>query len=413
MISPNKIKLMKTYKIIALGVMIFIAACKKDDAKTSSASPKIDRIRLINPAKKDSSFTAALPGTQIVIEGANIGGVVKIYFNDTDAWFNPVYNTDRIMIVTIPKFAPTAANKPDVTSKIRMVTDHGETLYDFTLTPPNPTITNIKNENTIPGQEMVIAGESLFQIQHITFPGNRIVSDFTANAAGTQVLVKVPADLGIESGKLTITTKFGSVNSAGSINQVTGDGMISNFSQTSQVAWGVFNWAYWGGILGNNSAVFPNNTAHYLQNIFGGIDANNTNWFEGNRSGNFTRYKVFNTFTATDPAANYALKFEINTAEPWKAGICQLRFNDAYVNRWTPYLSAAGASFTTGNQWQTVTIPLSEFKTAEGKGTAAATLGNIVAADGSLLFNYRFITETEPIALFNSAFDNFRIAKIK
>ncbi|MES2457583.1 MAG: glycan-binding surface protein [Bacteroidota bacterium] len=405
---------MKTYKLITLGIaMLIIAACKKNDEEVASGNPKIDRIRLTNPAKKDSTFTAALPGTQIVIEGENIGGVQKIYFNDTEAWFNPVYNTDRHMIVTIPKYAPTAANQPEVKSKIRMVTTHGEVSYDFTLTPPDPIITSINNENTIPGQEMTILGESLFQVQSITFPGNRVVTEFSVSAAGNQILVKVPADLRIESGILTVTTKFGSANSAGVINKVAGEGMISNFSQASQIAWGVFNWGYFGGIVTNNASLFPNNREHYLQNIFGGIDANNSNWYEGNRSGNFTRFKVFNTFTAGDPAASYALKFEMNTIEPWKAGVCLLRFNDAYAHRWMPYLTAANKSFSTGNTWQTITVPLSEFKTSEGKGNAAVTLGNIVAADGTLLLNYRFITETEPIALFNSAFDNFRIVKIK
>ncbi len=405
---------MKTYKILALGMaVLIIGACKKDNAEVSSGSPKIDRIRLLNPAKKDSTFTAALPGTQVVIEGENIGGVQKIYFNGVEAWFNPVYNTDQVMIVTIPRYAPTAANKPDVDSKIRMLTSHGETFYDFTLTPPDPTITYIKNENTIPGQDLTIVGESLFQVTNVTFPGDRVVTVFSASPDGTQLVVKVPADLGITSGILTVNTKFGKVNSAGPINKVAGEGMISNFSQASQVAWGVFNWGYFGGIVTNNASLFPNNREHYLQNIFGGIDANNSNWYEGNRSGNFTRYKVFNTFTAADPANQYALKFEMNTIEPWKAGVCLLRFNDAYANRWTPYLSAPNKSFTTGNTWQTITIPLSEFKTSEGKGNAAATLGNIVAADGTLLLNYRFITETEPITLFNSAFDNFRIVKIK
>jgi hypothetical protein len=405
---------MKIYKILVLGIlMCVIAACKKDNTEPSSGSPKIERVRLLNPAKKDSTFTAALPGTQIVIEGENIGGVYKIYFNGAEAWFNPVYNTDQVMIVTIPRSAPTAASKPDVDNKIKIVTNHGETTYDFTLTPPDPIITYIKNENTVPGQEMTIVGESLFQVVSISFPGDRIVTDFTANAAGNQILVVVPADLGIESGILTVNTKFGKAKSPGLVNKVAGEGMISNFSQASQVSWGIFNWGYFGGIISNSSSLFPNNREHYLQNIFGGIDANNSNWYEGNRSGNFTRYKVFNTFIATDPAGNYALKFEMNTIEPWKAGICLLRFNDAYANRWTPYLSAPNKSFTTGNSWQTITIPLSEFRTSEGKGTAAATIGNIVAADGTLLLNYRFITEAEPIVLFNSAFDNFRIVKIK
>lgn len=413
---------MKAYKYIyrlfiaslaAAVWFLLLPACKKDH-NDSLGTPEIKRVRLLHPSLKDSTITAALPGTEVVLQGENIGGVVKIFFNDAEARFNPAYNTTTNMIVIIPRTAPTAATKPDVTNLIRMVTSHGETTFSFTLTPPKPNILWVKNENTIPGNQMTIMGENMFRIENISFPGGNVVNDFTASADGTQVLVTVPAGIGSESGRLFLKAVYGTDSSDGPVNKITGDGMISNFSKPTDYAWGVNNWSGWGAVVTAANDLFPGNREHYIQHNFGGVTAWEGTWWLNNRTGVFDSVKVFTSSDMlTEPAANYALKFEINTKEAWKAGYIVLRFNNLYANRWTPYLSLPGMTFNTENKWQTATIPLSEFRLNEGKGNAATFIGNLVAPTGKTLFNYRFITEVDPWPVFNAAFDNFRIVKIK
>src|SRR5690349_7010661 len=113
--------------------------CKKN----SSGPPSITGIRIIDPANRDSLFTKAVPGTEIVIQGSNLDGAKEILFNDTSAYFNPVYNTNSNIIVVIPSSAPTAAANPTVPNVIKVVTDHGITSYSFTLYLPAPAISGI------------------------------------------------------------------------------------------------------------------------------------------------------------------------------------------------------------------------------------------------------------------------------
>jgi hypothetical protein len=46
-------------------------------------------------------------------------------------------------------------------------------------------------------------------------------------------------------------------------------------------------------------------------------------------------------------------------------------------------------------------------------GGGAASLASLVKPDGKVAFSYRFITEDDPVEVFNTAFDNFRIIKIR
>ena len=71
--------------IIAAGAVIF--SCKKNDSGTGQ--PVITKVRLVDTTKRDSTFTQAVPGTLVVIEGNNFSGVQAVLFNDTSAYFNP------------------------------------------------------------------------------------------------------------------------------------------------------------------------------------------------------------------------------------------------------------------------------------------------------------------------------------
>src|SRR5882724_4363464 len=108
--------------------LLFIAAfiqfaCKKN---SNSAPPSVTNVRLVDPTKKDSTFTQALPGILIAIQGSGFTGLKAIFFNDTSAYFNPVYVTNNTIIVTIPSTAKTAATAPGVPSTLKLVTDHGQ-----------------------------------------------------------------------------------------------------------------------------------------------------------------------------------------------------------------------------------------------------------------------------------------------
>lgn len=183
---------MKKLLITVIAVVAFLPiACKKDAG--SSGQPVVTGVRSIDTTKRDSLFTQATPGTLIVIEGNNFGGLQAVYFNDTSAYFNPSYVTSTTIIITIPSTAQTAATNPDVKNVIRIVTDHGETSYSFSLYLPPPTINSISFDNS--GSVVYINGNNFEGIQKITFPvsGNDTALSYEVNKTFTQITAEIPS----------------------------------------------------------------------------------------------------------------------------------------------------------------------------------------------------------------------------
>jgi len=181
-------------QILLLLIIVMIGltqyACQKDNG--DSGTPAITNIRVVDTTKRDSSFTAALPGTMIVIQGSNLGGLQAVYFNDTAAYFNPVYATSTNIIVTIPSTAPTKAANPDVQNIIKVVTDHGTATYDFTLYLEPPVINSISFDNS--GTMVTINGTNFQGIQKITFPvpGADTALSYSVNKEFTQIIAAIP-----------------------------------------------------------------------------------------------------------------------------------------------------------------------------------------------------------------------------
>src|SRR5260370_17598140 len=94
-------------KIVFL--LLFVAgiialSCNKNNG---GGPPEITGVRSLDTTRRDSFFVAAVPGTEIVIQGHNLGGLQQAFFNDTSAYFNPVYNTTTNITIPIPATAHT------------------------------------------------------------------------------------------------------------------------------------------------------------------------------------------------------------------------------------------------------------------------------------------------------------------
>ncbi|SFE01037.1 hypothetical protein SAMN05518672_104131 [Chitinophaga sp. CF118] len=396
-------------------MLLLLLACSKD--KDISGSPVVNTVTLLDSLHQDSSFVRALPGTLILITGQNLNGAVTVSFNGQSAYFNSTYNTNTHLIITIPGNAPTEATDPDVPNTIRIVTSHGETSYSFVVDIPPPAIAAISNENALPGDSLIIYGSSLWLIDKVIFPGGHELTEFVENAAGTRLGMIMP-DLGDDTGRIEIQAKYGNTVSNAPLNDHQSGNVISNLTAAGETGeLPVFNWGWWGANRTTDASMFPGTRGAYLQNIFGGVGAKDGAWWNGNRSGNFSEVAMFTSDVMTQQAANYALKFEINTKEPWTAGVDVLRMGDNYAYRFMPWSTAADGIADTKDTWVTVTVPLSEFKTVadgvEGTGAGAVTMADLLKDGGVVAFGYRFITEASPVDVYNAAFDNFRIVKIK
>lgn len=174
--------------ITAIGLIQF--ACKKDLA--GSGQPVINNVRVVDSTKRDSFFTSAMPGTLIVIQGSNLDDAKAIYFNDTSAYFNPVYATGNNIIVTIPSTAPTAATNASVPNTIKVVTSHGTATFSFQLYLPPPYISSISLDNS--GKIVYINGGNFKGVKKITFPvpGADTALSYKVNATFTQIAAEIP-----------------------------------------------------------------------------------------------------------------------------------------------------------------------------------------------------------------------------
>lgn len=405
--------------LFGFGSLLFLSSCEKEEVL---GPPVITQVRLLDPTKKDSTFAAARPGTQILVEGQNLKNITNIYFNDFPAGFNTVYNTNTNVIVTIPSNATTEATNPNVPHKLRIVTSRGDATYDFVLIIPPPVIHSISNENALPGSVVTVRGSNLWLIERVLI-GTVEASGVESNADGTEMEFVMP-NLGTTPGRMTIEAKYGTTKSRAPLNMfaAANTGLISNLTaewetndpNPAQSEPSVFRWAWWGAQRPSNPADFPGTRGAYLHHIFGGIGAGNGAWWENNRTGQFEgNVQVIPAADISKPAANYAIKFEVNTKEPWTTAICRIRFSDgAYSYNWEPHKTAENQVFDTENQWITVTIPLNLMRTNNGTGTPASTVGQVLPNGQASLTTWILAPENQGIDIFNTAFDNFRIVEL-
>lgn len=384
---------MKTYKnlvIIALGAASVLASCvdEPDKFELTAGQPTINYIRLQDVASKDSLLTEAYTATPICIVGENLTSIKEMYFNDVKAVLNTSYITNNTMLVSVPKDIP-GSN----TGKIYMVTRDADTVtYDFKVLVPAPVVSSMTNEWTAIGDEAVINGQYFVddpnQPLAITFTG---VNNST-NIPVTQIKEITPSSVrfvvpeGVEEGQLSVSTIYG--KSASKFYFHDSRGLITNFDGATDVVpqgWNITaTYSTEGGVDGQYVQVGPAETDG------GWVEDLKLPFWCGNWSGD----PMSITSGAGIPLRNFidfsnwqnmSFKFElyIPKSNPWSAGALQIMFmnyqdaaNDSWQNNTYGRTSADGGldlpralynpwkdtgSFDTGDQWITVTIPLTDF----------------------------------------------------
>lgn len=182
---------MKKILFLIMVTAVAFFSCKKNDV--GKGLPVINRVRAVDAATSDSFFVRAIPGSLIVIQGANFDGLQAVLFNDTSAYFNPSYATSTDIIVRIPATAQTAAANPNVPNVIKVITNHGTATYTFTLYLPPPSISSISFDNS--GTLVYINGYNFQGIKKITFPvpgTNDTAVSYTVNRTFTQIVAVIP-----------------------------------------------------------------------------------------------------------------------------------------------------------------------------------------------------------------------------
>lgn len=373
--------------MVAFGALLSFQSCdNKDDV---DGAPMITNVRLLDPATADSSLSAALPGSKIVIQGQNLGSVLKVYFNDFDATFNSALGSNNNIIITIPAEAPTKAVNPDVTNKIKVVTKGGEATYDFSLTPPKPLLSGLYSEFVKPGGTVIINGDYFYNIKTVKLGTTTLE---ILSSTEKEIRAKMPAVAAIDY--LTIESEFGTVKTNFKMNDSTIHMMNFDVPATT-----------WGSTVCYGTAP-----------IIAATDP-------GAISGKFSRIKqtslpatgyddkwvlstcYFEFKLPAGAAENRQFKFEHNVVEAWKAGKYDITLNAGgtdYIYSFQPWNSTVYQStgyMTSG--WKTAAIELTEFKSSSG--------GTIADVSKITDLKVSFGTPDTVIDSFNTSVDNFRI----
>lgn len=387
----------------AIAILFLVNACKKENL----SSPVVTGLRAISPAPNDSTLTQVVPGQIVVIKGNNLNGLQQVLFDGYQASVNTALNTNGTIVITVPSGILFTSLSSDVANTIKVITNHGETVYKFAVVPPPPVITSISNEFAHGGDTITITGSYLYTVQSVTFPGdNTVSSGFVSDSTGVSLQVVVPN--GITPGdadSLAVITEGGTGKAA--FNNTYG--MIADFE------WGDphFGWQYWGGIMGSDATKFPDGWGNYIEiNPPGPINGNDQGWYANNRAVMIAS-SPWEGVNIGDPPGNYALKFQMYVLVPWTAGSLEtvIAGNFSYMATYAPWQQTSNGRFLT-NGWITVTIPLSSF--TNSNGNPASTVSTLTDGQpGNTVQIMLYNNGTTPIQSFDAAFDNVRIVKIK
>ncbi|TWI92326.1 hypothetical protein LX66_1711 [Chitinophaga japonensis] len=379
------------------------SACKKE---VTEGAPVIKSVRNYAAWPADTLVHSITTGQWIVLVGHNLKDAVQVSFNGVPAAINSVMFSDTSAAVMVPAVIPFPSVSAEDLNTIRYVTRHGATTFTFGIVAPPPTITGISNENANEGDSVYIYGGNLFFIEAITFAGTP-VTEYATAGDGTSVGFVLPALS--QSGPVVVTTKSGTASTVFNVNDAT-TGVLCNFDDINTFSWGTN--------IESGSVNFPGNRGSYAVLSNEVLPPGDGNWWNPQRSINTNDVQWLPADSLGLPVDDYAFKFEINVPGPWSGTSIYVvkGYGFDYMARYEPWQGANGAvaPFTTKG-WRTVSIPLSMFRTNDGKGTAAASLAILLGSSGNGAVNIhtKNFSAAPSASGLHAAIDNIRVVKIK
>ncbi len=183
------------FLILVALVALSVTSCKDDEE--GMGTPQITAVRSCDPAKADSTFTKAGPGSLIAVVGNNLSDVQKAFINDQQVYFNPTMNTDHSVIITVPTeddgFVLTAFDS-NLKDEIRLETSHGTATYAFKITAPWPAIQRIQGAYPRKGGDILnVYGMNLVDIERVyltDIPAEQLDTTVWESVGGNQVDVQ-------------------------------------------------------------------------------------------------------------------------------------------------------------------------------------------------------------------------------
>lgn len=266
---------MKNIKIVSLAAcmtwmlsLMFFSSCSNDDnSGAGSGSPVIESVSR-SGYDKDGNLLPSTPVTKgdpknyYVIHGKGFLKTQKVYFNDYDTYFRPTFVTDTDIVVLIDENTPYANSS----NQLKVVTETGTAVYDFTIAPPVPTFSGFSSINCSEGDEVIIKGK-YFLNPVVTLAETETqpaVPVTIISSTLEQIVIKIPANANYR--KLAVTNISGTATSLEAIGTALYDDQLYGMQ--------------WGGPWAGKGVNFDYDGDSYQgekswQWVFGGWDGGN------------------------------------------------------------------------------------------------------------------------------------------
>lgn len=392
----NKIKSIGLL-LLAAAALPSITACSDDPdiigSGDQSTQMVVEKVYLEDASAKDDvtdrEVTFARLGQLIRLQGSGFLGLKQVLVNGYETYFNNALLTDNNVWITLKSETPISEAADSVRNTITLVKDGTRTVYSFTIRAAAPSVSSVDNTLPQPGETVTVSGANLQEITSITLPGGIAVDPSTiqSDEDGEWYSFIMPEGV-TESGSITAEGANGTAVTPAYFNN--NQCYIINFD-------GLGTQGSWSATFSSDDLVDdPLNSGRgkvcmvLPQSVLdeGGLKAGVSSSKPFATAGNDDADDDWNRMTSfipgTTPVDSVALQFDVYCPEAWDLtgqiefsiqnnlstygyGSANTKYNADYLQQayaWVPWLNREDGSheaFTTGERWQTITIPLSQF----------------------------------------------------
>ena len=397
---------MNKNRILVIQLFLFVlyfASCEQEVSNNCNGIPAIKGIKytVLDP---DDIETGAL-GDWVIIEGSNFCDIKKILFNDVSVNMNNVYIESGLISLSIPRIAPY-----EVSNTLTITTNKDvSVIAPFELYIPDVILKGLLNEYVKPGETGYIEGENfdIHQIDSVTGAwitfGDRELPVRRVNA--NRLSFKIPADAAPNTpihlfrkdtlDNLRVDRKVPGFYKDTRNILYSGDPDRDKCDKNIEQTDGLGLTGYPDSIAGPYyvyKGEYPKDKWDGKWRIYANLPMGQV------MSKSDLYVKIWDM-----PSNQIEVVFEVNVLNDWTGAEFRINLWDGYRYHWKPYSDIAYRT----NGWETIRIPLSEFKKPLETGEPFPTLG-----EGNIYWDWKnrevqFMGAYQPNVFF--CWDNLRI----